>query len=372
MQSQRPVPSPKKSNQFFFDSDMGNRIDSALALAIIYGHTLNEESGADVAAVGTTKATLSSAVFYDVVRRFLERPHLPEASALEEPNAANGNGLRTGGTTPGRRTPLPITYNKVGYRMGGNTPASTLMLDAVVDKRDAAGNLVFARELDHVAKAADSVALLRDTISDLAEGRGAYIPDGSGVIVSTGPATNLARLLALTKMPEIISRKVRLLVVAMGRYPSGSDPTHIGPDLAAARRLLSDWPGAIVACGSEIAEQISFPGASIERDFGWAPYHPIVEAYRAFKPMPYDTPAWETAAALYAVRPDAGYFTLSAPGRISIDDSGTTRFEETAEGNHRYLILDESKRHEIVNAMTDLASTEPMPLMPPLTPPDGV
>lgn len=365
MQNRRPASPPKKPNQFFFDSDMGNRIDSALALAVVYGHTLSDEAAADVAAVGTSKATLSSAVFYDIVRRFLERPQLPEISTDEEPNAANGNGLRIGGTTPGRRTPQPITYNKVGYRMGGNTPNSTPMLDAVV------GNDMFPRQLRHISQAADSVALLRDTISDLAQGRGGTIPDGSGVIVSTGPATNLARLLSLSKMPDMISRKVRLLVVAMGKYPSGSDATHIGPDVAAARRLLADWPGPIVACGSEIADQISFPGASIERDFGWAETHPIVEAYRAFKTMPYDTPAWETAAALYAVRPDDGYFTLSAPGRITIDDAGNTHFEEAADGNHRYLVLDESKRQEAINTMTDLASTRPMPEAPPITQPDG-
>lgn len=366
MQSRRPQAPSKKPNQFFFDSDMGNRIDSALALAVVFGHTLNDDADAEVAALGTSKATLSSAVFYDIVRRFLERPRLPQASTTEEPNAANGNGLRIGGTTPGRRTPVPITYNKIGYRMGGNTPDSTPMLDAVVN------NPTFARELDHISKAADSVALLRDNISDLARGRGAHIEDGSGVIVSAGPATNLARLLALSKMPDIISRKIRLLVVAMGKYPSGNDATHIGPDVSAARRLLADWPGPIVACGSEIADQISFPGASIERDFGWAETHPIVEAYRAFNMMPYDTPAWETAAALYAVRPDAGYFTLSAPGRITIDDAGNTHFQEAADGNHRYLILDESKRQEAINAMTDLASTQPMPAPPPPTPPAGV
>ena len=32
---------------------------------------------------------------------------------------------------------------------------------------------------------------------------------------------------------------------------------------------------------------------SIERDFGYVPWHPIVEAYRAYQKMPYDRPTWD-------------------------------------------------------------------------------
>jgi hypothetical protein len=346
----RRPPPPQKPNQFVFDSDMGNRIDSALALAVVLGHVLRNEADSEVAAVGTSKAYVDSAAFLDVLRRFYARPTLP----------AEGEGGAPG------RGPQPITANRVGYRMDGNTPESTPLIDAVVGKKGTDGALIYSREVDRISKTADSVALLRDTVDGFREA--GDVP-GVGVFIETGPATNLARLLHLSKMAEGIEEKVRLLVVAMGRYPTGPDAVHIGPDVAGARKLFAEWPGPIVAVGAEVGERIQFPASSIEKDFAWAPNHPIVDAYRAYKPMPYDAAAWETAAALYAVQPDAGYFKLSATGRIAIGEDGAASFEEAADGKHRYLIVDESKRAETVAAMAKLASTEPSPASTPAPPP---
>ena len=341
----RRPPPPQKQNQFVFDADMGNRIDSALALAVVFGAALQDEAESEVVAVGTSKANVKSAAFLDILRRFFARPELPGAEAEE------------GG---GRRGPRTITANRIGYRMGGTTPESTPLLDAVV------GNAVYPREVEQLSDTADSVALLRDTLDGW---RKEDDKPGPGVFIGAGPATNLARLLNLAKMPEGIEEKARLLVVAMGRFPGGADPIHIGPDVEAARKLFAEWPGPIVACGAEVGEKISFPASSIEKDFDWAANHPIVDAYRAYKPMPYDAAAWETAAALYAVQPDTGYFQPSAPGRISVAEDGAVSFEEAADGKHRYLIFDESKRAAIIEAMTRFASTEPTPSTAPPAPP---
>ena len=89
-----------------------------------------------------------------------------------------------------------------------------------------------------------------------------------------------------------------------------------------------------------MGDALPYPGASIEKDFAWAPAHPVVDAYRALKPMPYDAPAAALAAVLYAVHPDDGYFKLSDPGTISVLDDGRTRFTPAADGKHRYLIVD--------------------------------
>lgn len=344
----RRPPPPQKQNQFVFDSDMGNRIDSALALSVLFGAALQDEAESEVVALATSKANVKSAAFLDILRRFFARPTLPGAD-----NESGG----------GRRGPRAITDNRVGYRMGGNTPESTPLLDAVV------GNSVYQREVEKLSDTADSVALLRDTVDGW---RKEDDNPGPGVLIGTGPATNLARLLNLAKMPEGIEEKARLLVVAMGRFPGGADPVHIGPDVAAARKLFAEWSGPIVACGAEIGENLHFPASSIEKDFGWAANHPIVDAYRAYKAMPYDAAAWETAAALYAVQPDAGYFQLSPPGRISVGEDGAVSFTEAADGKHRYLIFDESKRAAIIEAITRLASTEPTLSTTPPAPPPAV
>src|ERR1039457_4635300 len=117
---------------------------------------------------------------------------------------------------------------------------------------------------------------------------------------------------------------------------------------------------------------MKFPAARIEKDFAWAPDHPVVDAYRAYLKMPYDRQTWDLTAVLYAVRPGGGYFELSAPGRITADDAGRTSFNPPgritaddagrtsfradAAGKHRYLVLPELLRARTLECMVGLAS----------------
>src|SRR5262249_41921854 len=106
---------------------------------------------------------------------------------------------------------------------------------------------------------------------------------------------------------------------------------------------------------------LPFPATSIERDFAWAPDHPIADAYRGFQSMPYDVPTWSMAPALYAVRPGQDYFRLSEPGTIQVLDNGRTQFGISRKGHHRYLILDASQRERVLHAYTQVASAKPVP-----------
>jgi len=101
---------------------------------------------------------------------------------------------------------------------------------------------------------------------------------------------------------------------------------------------------------------MKFPAARIEKDFAWAPDHPVVDAYRAYMKMPYDRQTWDLTAVLYAVRPAGGYFDLSAPGRITADDAGRTSFRQDAAGKHRHLVLTEAQRARTLECMVGLAS----------------
>src|SRR3954447_15535709 len=58
----------KPSLGVIYDADMGNTIDSALALALLYGLQAKNESR--VVSVTTTKPTLHSATFCDILVRF--------------------------------------------------------------------------------------------------------------------------------------------------------------------------------------------------------------------------------------------------------------------------------------------------------------
>jgi hypothetical protein len=130
-------------------------------------------------------------------------------------------------------------------------------------------------------------------------------------------------------------------------------------DLAAAKKVFSAWPTPLVASGFEIGQAIKFPAASIEHDFGYVKHHPLREAYGLYKPMPYDRETWDLTAVLYAVRPDRGYFGLSEPGTIRVDDQEITQFGPSAEGRHRYLTITPEQIARVREALVQLASQPP-------------
>lgn len=168
-------------------------------------------------------------------------------------------------------------------------------------------------------------------------------------------------MLGLYRSGPQITSKCKVLVVAAGSFPAGQPEPSIKSDVAAARKLFAEWNTPIVAVGSEVGAALPYPGASIDKDFTWSPAHPLVDAYKAFKPMPYDAPASALAAVLYAVHPDEDYFKLSDPGTISVQDDGSTRFTPAADGKHRYLIVDPAQKDRIVSLYTALVSAPPAP-----------
>jgi hypothetical protein len=131
-------------------------------------------------------------------------------------------------------------------------------------------------------------------------------------------------------------------------------------DVPAIRKVLAEWPTPIFLCGREAGAALPFPGACIERDFARSPAHPVVDAYRAYKAMPYDAPSYDLAGAHYAVHPDSGFFQLSDPGTVFVADDGRMKFTAGSGGNVRSLIVDSSKKNQIVQALVEIASAEPV------------
>jgi inosine-uridine nucleoside N-ribohydrolase len=294
-----------------FDTDMGNDVDDALALAML--HALESRGECRLIGVTVTKDNPWAAVFVDLVNTFYGRGQIP-----------------------------------VGMVKGGVTPEGSPMIQTPAERRRADGALVYPRRLASGAEAPEAVALLRRLL--------AAAQDGSVVLVQVGFSTNLARLLDAPADVELVRRKVKLLSVMAGNFVEPKPEFNVEKDTASARKLFDKWPGEIVASGFEIGEAMKFPAARIEKDFAWAPDHPVVDAYRAYMKMPYDRQTWDLTAVLYAVRPGGGYFELSAPGRIAADDAGRTSFRAEAAGKHRYLVLPEVLRARTLECMVGLAS----------------
>lgn len=283
-----------------FDTDMGNDVDDALALAVI--HALESRHEATLLAVTITKDNRYAAQYIDAVDTFYGRPEIP-----------------------------------IGAVRNGKTPGDSAMIRVPVESN---------RYPRRSAPPADAQDVLRKALS--AAG------DHSVVIAQVGFSTNLARLLATDK--DLIARKVRLLSVMAGAFPLGPAEYNIKTDIPSAQKLCEEWPTPIVFSGFEIGKALLFPATAVENGFGWVKDHPVADAYRAYMKMPYDRPTWDLTAVLYGVRPEAGYFGLSAPGRVTVDEKGVTHFAESPTGPHRYLVLDPAQKARVLETLILLAT----------------
>ncbi len=295
--------------RLIFDTDMGNDVDDALALAII--HALESRGEVKLLAVTVTKDNKYAAPFIDIVNTFYGRGGIP-----------------------------------IGVVKNGKTPEDSPMIRVPSERRKPDGSFVYPHRLTDGNAAPDAVAVLRQALEGAA--------DGSVVIVQVGFSTNLARLLAAD--PALVAKKVRLLSAMAGAFPSGNPEYNVKTDIPAARKIFEDWPSPIVFSGFEIGQALLFPARSVENDFSWTSDHPVVDAYRNYMKMPYDRPTWDLTAVLYAVRPDRNYFGLSAPGRVTVDDKGQTHFAAAPDGRHRYLVLDPAQKPRTLEALVLLAT----------------
>jgi inosine-uridine nucleoside N-ribohydrolase len=242
--------------------------------------------------------------------------------------------------------------------VNGKTPDSNPMIERPASRKRLDGSFVYPHHITDGRQAPEAVALLRKVL--------AAQPDGSVVIIQVGFSTNLARLLASTadsNSPlagrDLVARKVRLLSAMAGNFQTGVAEFNVEMDVPAAQKLFNQWPTPIVVSGFEVGSALLFPASGIEHDFAYVADHPIAEAYRNYMKMPYDRPTWDLTAALYAIRRDRNYFSLSAPGKISALPSGHTQFVPDANGQHRYLIINGEQKSRALEAMIMLASQPP-------------
>jgi uncharacterized Ntn-hydrolase superfamily protein/inosine-uridine nucleoside N-ribohydrolase len=314
--------------RLIFDTDMGNDIDDALALGVI--HALQSRGECNLLAVTLSKDNEFAAPFVDLVNTFYGRGAIP-----------------------------------VGAVKNGKTLEESKYIRVPCEAVGENGLPRYPRRLRSGKDAPEAVGLLRKTLAGQ--------PDASVVIAVVGFSTNLARLLdtpADAHSPltgkELVAKKCRLLVMMAGMF--GGDKRqkeyNVYIDLAAAKRVFSDWPTPLVASGFEIGQAIKYPATSVEHDFNYVRHHPLREAYGLYQNMPYDRETWDLTAVLYAVRPDRGYFGLSQPGAIRVDDQEITQFAPANDGQRRYLTVSAEQIIRVREALVQLASQPPAMVKP--------
>jgi inosine-uridine nucleoside N-ribohydrolase len=300
--------------RLIFDTDMGNDIDDAIALATI--HALESRGEVKLLAVTVTKDNRWAAPYIDLVNTFYGRPDIP-----------------------------------IGVVHQGKTPKDSDYLTKPANERDDAGRYIYPHNLEDGSKASEAVDLLRKTLERQ--------PDHSVTIAQVGFSTNLARLLQSSGGAELVKQKVKLLALMAGNFVKAQPEYNVYTDAEAARYLFAHWPTPMVFSGYEVGLAAKFTFQSIQKDFNYTRHHPIAEAYRIYLPKGEDRPSWDPTAVLYAIRPDRGYFGLSEPGRVSLGPKNTTVFTPAKDGNCRYLRIDSIQAARVVAVLETLASQPP-------------
>ena len=302
-----------------------SRADSALALALLYG--LGGKREARLGAISVMGAGLQTAAFCDAVGRFYSPGPL-----------ANSNRVLPVGLAPAGS---PSSVGESGETV--KLSPDSAMVKSAMERLDEKGGPAYPHGTARWGDTSEPCALIRNALTAQA--------DAHAVVLVSSPATYVARVLQLQGVRELIAAKVRGLILC------GSEAFA---DAAAARTLLTDWPSPIVYVPKEIGEAVLFPASSIEKDFGWSPINPVVDAYRAYRPMPYDANTLDLAAMLYAARPNTDLFQTGAPGTLTVGDQGQPAFAPNAEGKHRSLQINPEKKQEILKQFIELATAKPV------------
>ncbi len=291
----------EKPQLVIFETDMGNDIDDALALDLLYKYM--DQGKIKLLAIMTNKEGASSAHFIDIMNTWYGYPKIP-----------------IGIVRNGAECKHPNDYTLAVSDMKAN------------------GKPAFKTSVKDVTKLPDAEQLYRKILSKQ--------PDHSVVIISVGFSTNLARLLdtrpdsySSLNGRELIKKKVKLFSLMAGNF----DQRHLTEynvvkDIAACAKLFKESPIPIVTSPFELGEAVQYPGKSIENDFGWTTRHPMVEAYKAYAKMPYDRPTWDLTAVLEVLEPGK-FMTQSPKGTIVVDEKGHTDFTQEANGLHSYLTI---------------------------------
>lgn len=308
------------------ETDLGNDVDDAIAMDLLYKYM--DAGKINLLMVGVNKDGTAPIEYVDVLNTWYGYPDIPVGTIHNGIDCAN---------------------DSVNYA------------EAVDNMKAEDGTALFKRSHQDYESYPESHILYRKVLAEQ--------PDNSVTIASVGFSTNLVRLLEtgadefspLTGK-ELVSKKVKLLVMMAGSFIGENVPEYnVWKDVPSARKIFEEWPSPVVASPFDVGIKVLYPATSIENDFIWAEHHPVVEAYKAYLPMPYDRPTWDPTAVLYAVEGD-GWFTVSPVGDVTVTDDGRTIFTENECGTRRFLSLTDEQadaiREHFVKMMTSVPESQ--------------
>ena len=248
--------------KIIYDTDMGNDVDDALALAML--HSLQNRGESELLAVTATKDHDEVAPYLDAINTFYGRGSIP----------------------------IGVTDSDV-------TPERSRFTGVTLERND--DEYLYPHDLNIGDPVPSAVHLLRESLAGQ--------PDNSVVIVQVGFSTNLAELLQtdgdnFSSLPglELVEQKVKHISIMAGTFAPVDGQAHleynIVQDIPSAQYLAENWPTTIYWSGCEVGLAIRYPAISIENDFSYLDRHPIPESYQAYIPAPHERPTWDLSSVL--------------------------------------------------------------------------
>jgi len=328
-----------------FDTDMGNDIDDALALAVMNRYL--DEGRAHVLAIGMSKEGAEAAEYTDIVQTWYGHGDIPIG------RVSGSTGPKTTGEHYTHR--VCARTNDEGhplYERTISTPYESLPTTDELYRR------VLAKQKNH-----------------------------SVTFVTVGFSTNLASLLdtpaddiSPLSGRELVAQKVKTLVMMAGNMAEPKGEFNVVEDITAARKVFNEWPTPIVISPFELGVRVCFPHERVDDIAAGRKPNPVAEGYRYYLGSEYNACSWDPTALIYAVEgenPD--FYTLSPAGTILVDDAGITHFENplnksitlkiflmklrfklnrNQQENHRYLIANDDQTAALTQHLVEL-TTDP-------------
>lgn len=312
--------------QVIFDTDISGDVDDVLALAML--HALADRGECNLRAVTISKINPLTGPFTDATNTFYGRGDIPIGVTRDAQKRES-------------------RYLKLINEKQGDQSR-------------------YPHDISSNQQLPDAVPLLRKTLAASA--------DGSIVIIQVGLAANLADLVeskadefSPLSGSELIRRKVKLVSVMAGAFEPIEGNTHfleanVRNGIQSMQRFVRQWPLStpVVWSGFEIGIAVRYPRESIARDFNYVKHHIVREAYLLHSGPEHDRPSWDLTSVLYAVRPHDGYFDLSEPGKVTVDDDGFLSFHPEKQGRDRYLKMNPLQAVQVKEALRGLVSQPPV------------
>ena len=304
--------SPKpKPTTVIFDTDMGNDIDDALALAVM-SHYI-DEGIIRVPAIGMSKGGDPAAAYTDAVITWYGHGDIPLGVVRDVTSEASRYTSR------------------------------------VLEMRDENNDVLFPGTLSNYSSLPDAHTLYRQVL--------AQEPDTSVIFVVVGFSTNMARLLEsgpdqyspLTGH-ELVQKKVKELVMMAGRYNEPIGEYNVITDIPSAQKVFAEWPTPIVVTPFELGVDVRFPSSKLD-SIGNGKPNPVAEGYKKYMSPQYDACSWDPTALFYA----AGFtdlFGITEPGITVVDSAGLTTLTPCTDGNCRVLTANAAQKAALIDHLS--------------------